>query len=148
MVGRKRHILTDTLGLLLAVSGGIRQASKIEKCRVQRRCCGRHDAASRSLSASSAMRAIGAARWTIAVARTGTWKLQIVRRCDQHRFVVPPKRLIVERTIAWISRCRRLARDYERHTRKAAALLSYDGNWVTTGCPRRHDPPLCCAVSA
>jgi transposase len=50
--------------------------------------------------------------------------LEIVRRCDQHRFVVLPKRWIVERTLAWISRCRRLARDYERHARKAAAFLS------------------------
>jgi transposase len=58
-----------------------------------------------------------------ALARTGTWSLQIVRRCDQHRFVVLPKRWIVERTLAWISRNRRLARDYERHARKAAAFV-------------------------
>src|SRR4051794_33146760 len=58
-----------------------------------------------------------------AVARTGTWELQVVRRCDRHRFVVLPKRWIVERTLAWISRCRRLARDYERHARKAAAFV-------------------------
>jgi len=57
------------------------------------------------------------------VARTGSWVLQIVRRCDRHRFVVLPKRWIVERTLAWISRCRRLARDYERHARKTAAFV-------------------------
>src|SRR3712207_8891067 len=39
-----------------------------------------------------------------AVARTGTWQLEIIRRCDRHRFVVLPKRWIVERTLAWISR--------------------------------------------
>ncbi len=58
-----------------------------------------------------------------AVARTGTWVLQIVRRCDRHRFVVLPKRWIVERTIGWISRNRRLARDFERHCRVAAAFV-------------------------
>jgi transposase len=58
-----------------------------------------------------------------AIARTGTWTLQIVRRCDRHHFVVLPKRWIVERTLAWVSRCRRLARDYERHARKAAAFV-------------------------
>ena len=55
-----------------------------------------------------------AASATSCVARTGRWKLEIVRRCDRHRFVVLPKRWIVERTRVWISRNRRLARDYER----------------------------------
>ena len=56
------------------------------------------------------------------VKRTGTWTIEIVKRSDLHRFVVLPKRWIVERTLGWISRNRRLMRDYERHTRKAAAL--------------------------
>jgi transposase len=58
-----------------------------------------------------------------AMARTGTWTLEIVRRCDRQRFVVLPKRWIVERTLAWISRNRRLARDFERHCRIAAAFV-------------------------
>jgi transposase len=49
-------------------------------------------------------------KMTATVARIGSWTLEIVRRCDRHRFVVLPKRWIVERTLAWISRCRRLAR--------------------------------------
>jgi putative transposase len=57
------------------------------------------------------------------VARTGAWTLEIVKRSDQHRFTVLPKRWIVERTLAWISRNRRLLRDYERHTRKTAAFI-------------------------
>ena len=57
------------------------------------------------------------------VARTGVWERQIVCRCDRPRFGVLPKRWIVERTLAWISRCCRLARDYERHARKAAAFV-------------------------
>jgi transposase len=57
------------------------------------------------------------------VAATGAWKLEIVKRSDLHRFVVLPKRWIVERTLAWISRNRRLARDFERHARKAAAFV-------------------------
>jgi transposase len=58
-----------------------------------------------------------------AVARTGPWSLQIVRRCDLHKFVVLPLRWRVERTFAWISQCRRMARDYERHARKVAAFV-------------------------
>jgi len=57
------------------------------------------------------------------VADTGCWTLQIVKRCDAHNFVVLPKRWIVERTIAWISRNRRLARDFERYARTVAAFI-------------------------
>ena len=57
------------------------------------------------------------------VAKTGAWALQIVKRSDAHRFVVLPKRWIVERTFAWISRNRRLARDFERYARTVAAFF-------------------------
>ncbi len=50
--------------------------------------------------------------------------VEIVRRSDAAKgFVVLPKRWIVERTFAWLSRCRRLARDWERFNRKALAFL-------------------------
>jgi transposase len=58
-----------------------------------------------------------------ALAQTGTWTVEIVKRNELHRFVVLPKRWIVERTLAWISHCRRLARDFERHARKAVAFI-------------------------
>jgi len=48
----------------------------------------------------------------------------IVRRSDQAKgFVVLPKRWIVERTIAWLNRCRRLAKDWENLNRNALAFL-------------------------
>lgn len=58
-----------------------------------------------------------------AVAKTGTWKIEVVKRTDPHRFVVLPKRWIVERTLAWISRNRRLARDFERYAPTGAAFI-------------------------
>jgi transposase len=58
-----------------------------------------------------------------AIAKTGTWKLEIVRRDELHRFLVLPKRWIVERTLAWISHSRRLVRDFERYARTAAAFI-------------------------
>jgi transposase len=58
-----------------------------------------------------------------AVAKTGAWTLEIVKRSELHRFVVLPKRWIVERTLAWISRNRRLARDFERYARTVAAFI-------------------------
>lgn len=58
-----------------------------------------------------------------AVAAKGSWVLQIVKRSDAHRFVVMPKRWIVERTLAWISRNRRLARDFERYASTVVAFI-------------------------
>jgi transposase len=58
-----------------------------------------------------------------AVARTGAWKLAIVKRSELHRFIVLPKRWVVERSFAWIARNRRLARDFERYARTVAAFI-------------------------
>jgi transposase len=58
-----------------------------------------------------------------AVAKSGHWTVQIVKRNELHRFVVLPKRWIVERTLAWISRNRRLARDFERYAHTGAAFV-------------------------
>jgi transposase len=120
VVGRKRHVLTDTLGLLLGIV--------VHPADVQDR-----DGAEPLLRQVRRLfpfidRVIGdagyqGAKVEDAVRRTGHWQLQIVRRCDRHRFVVLPKRWIVERTLAWISRNRRLARDFERHVRIAAAFV-------------------------
>ena len=58
-----------------------------------------------------------------AAASTGRWMVEIVKRNELHKFVVLPKRWIVERTLAWISRNRRLARDFERYARTVAAFV-------------------------
>ena len=50
--------------------------------------------------------------------------LEIVKRSDTAKgFTVLPKRWIVERTIGWLNRCRRLAKDWECLNRKALAFL-------------------------
>jgi transposase len=49
---------------------------------------------------------------------------EIIKRSDPAPgFVVLPKRWIVERTIAWLNRCRRLAKDWENLNRKGLAFL-------------------------
>ena len=70
-------------------------------------------------------------RTAAAVARTGRWRLEIVRRADSSGFAPLPKRWIVERTpdqvrgrlFAWLGRCRRLAKDFENLAVNALALL-------------------------
>lgn len=51
-------------------------------------------------------------------------QVEIVKRSDQAKgFVVLPKRWIVERTFAWLNRCRRLAKNWENLNQKALAFL-------------------------
>ena len=58
-----------------------------------------------------------------AAATTGQWAMEIVKRNELSRFVVVPKRWIVERTLAWISHNRRLVRDFERYASTVAAFI-------------------------
>ena len=120
VLGRKRHILTDTLGLLLAVS--------VHPASVQDRDGAEALLREARRSFPFLERIIGNAgyrgpKMETAVARTGYWGLQIVRRCDRHRFIVLPKRrarTVVPRRLAkgavpWAtyrcaSKCRRLRR--------------------------------------
>ena len=96
VTGRKRHILVDTLGLLLGVS--------VLPADIQDRD-GARDLLQRGAPALSVHRAhlrrrrISRAENGEDVAATGCWKIEIVKRSDLHRFVVLPKRWIVERTL-------------------------------------------------
>ena len=121
VTGRKRHILVDTLGLLLNVV--VHPADVQDRDGAPLSSIGARAACSPSSSASSPMPAIREPKTATAIAKTGTWKLEIVKRNELHRFVVLPKRWIVERTLAWISRNRRLARDFERYARTVAAFV-------------------------
>ena len=56
----------------------------------------------------------------------GQVSIEVVKRSDSDKakgFAVLPKRWIVERTIAWLNRCRRLAKDWECLNRRALAFV-------------------------
>jgi len=121
VTGRKRHILVDTLGLLLNVV--------VHPADVQDRDGARLVLDPRTRRLFPFIERIFAdagyqgAKAATAAADTGRWVLEIVKRTDAHSFVVLPKRWIVERTLAWISRNRRLTRDFERYARSVAAFI-------------------------
>ena len=120
MLGRKRHVLVDTLGLLLNVDVHSAQVQDRDGAETLLRQARRRFPFIECIVGDAGYQG---PRMAALVARTGSWKLEIVKRSDLHRFVVLPRRWIVERTLAWVSRNRRLCRDYERHTRKAAAFV-------------------------
>jgi len=57
------------------------------------------------------------------VADTGAWQIEVVKRTELHKFVILPKRWIVERTFAWLALNRRLARDFERYASTVVAFI-------------------------
>jgi len=59
-----------------------------------------------------------------AMAKLGTWTIEIVKRSDAAKgFVLLPRRWVVERTIAWLNRNRRLAKDFERSIESAVTWI-------------------------
>jgi transposase len=119
VTGRKRHIVVDTMGLLLAVVVHSASVQDRDGARlVLARLAGRFP----RLKLIWADAAYGA---TVGWAKTfGGWVLELVKKAaDQVGFVVLPRRWVVERTFGWLVRSRRLARDYERLTASSEAMI-------------------------
>ena len=120
--GKKRHILVDTLGLLLHAI--------VHSAGIQDRDGGILLLATlfgqfpflETLFADSAYQGPIFANALVKI--LPGLETEIVRRSDHAKgFVRLPKRWIVERTIAWLNRCRRLAKDWENLNRNALAFL-------------------------
>jgi len=119
MKGRKRHIMTDTLGLMLVAvvhSAGVqdRDGAPLVFEAVGRRFPGlRHVFADGGYAGDKLREAL---------APLGEWTIEIIRRSDTAKgFVLLPRRWVVERTLAWLGRCRRLAKDWETTTGSSTA---------------------------
>ena len=120
MKGRKRHIVVDTLGLLLAVA--------VHPANIQDR-----DGAKLVLEGMVGqyprLRVIWAdgayggklVQWA---KEMGGWSLELVRRpSGQRTFQVLPRRWVVERTFGWLNLQRRLSKDYEELCETTAAWI-------------------------
>jgi len=119
--GRKRHILTDTIGLLVAAI--------VHTANIQDR-----DGAPQLLKVLRhafpwlrhvfADSAYAGGKLKNALAKLGNWTIEIIKRSDAvSGFVVLPRRWVVERTLAWLNRNRRLAKDFEASIESATTWL-------------------------
>jgi putative transposase len=121
IAGRKRHVVVDTLGMLLAVvvHGAYWQdqtGAVIVLWRLRDKF--------RRLKVIFADSAYGRDGLVEIVKETFGWILQtVLRPVRAEGFVVLPKRWIVERTFAWLSRCRRHSKDYERNPETSEAMV-------------------------
>lgn len=119
--GRKRHILTDTQGFLVG--------AVVHTADIQDRD-GAPDVLASIRQSFPWLRHIFADggyagdKLRSALARIGTWSLEIIKRSDAAEgFKLLPRRWVVERTFAWLNRNRRLAKDFERTIQSATAWL-------------------------
>jgi len=119
VAGRKRHIVVDTMGLLLAVV--VHSASVQDRDGVKRVTAGLKARFPRL----QLMWADGAYEAAVGWAKQfGRFVLELVRKpAGQKGFILLPRRWVVERTFAWLMRSRRLSRDYERLTESSEAMV-------------------------
>jgi transposase len=136
--GRKRHIVTDTLGLLLviavtAANVGDRDAAVplLERLRTLHREI--------TLVWADGGYTGGLVHWC---RQKLALTLEVVKRTDDMEgFVVLPRRWVVERTFAWLMHSRRLARDYETLTATSEAMIQWS---MITRMSRRLARPRAC----
>jgi putative transposase len=120
--GRKQHIITDTMGLLLSV---VVHAANVHDSK------GAFSVVERLKSRFSRMTKIiadGGYRGELAenIKRAFGWTFEVVLRSDSEKgFQVLPKRWIVERTFAWFESYRRLSKDYEFNTDTSETMIQF-----------------------
>ena len=118
-MGRKRHIVVDTTGLLLAVV--VHAASMQDKT-------GARLVLSKLWGLFPRLELIWADAGYVSselvhwAAEFGGWLFSIIRRTDKG-FKVLPRRWVVERTFAWLGQYRRLSKDYEALTSTSEAMI-------------------------
>ena len=120
--GRKRHIVVDTIGLLLVVM--------VSAASVQDRDGGRTilKALNGALASVRHIFADGGYQGRLVAIAKSAWGIvvEVVRKpCDQRGFAVLPRRWVVERTFSWLMRFRRLVRDYERLPETHEAMVKW-----------------------
>ncbi|MEY9813007.1 IS5 family transposase [Streptomyces albogriseolus] len=119
IAGRKRHIVTDTLGLLLTVL--------VTSAAVHDSTAGTHlldQIAARQPRVTQAWADSGYKNATVEHAATRGIDLEVVHRTPgSHTFTVRPRGWVIERTLGWLMHHRRLARDYETHPHRSAAMI-------------------------
>ena len=119
--GRKRHIIVDTLGMILVI---VVHAANIQdrdgaKLALQNLACGWGRLKIIWADGGYAGQLV---QWVKALGRR--WSLEIVKRSDDMvGFKVLPKRWIVERTFGWLGRYRRHSKDYEALTESSESMI-------------------------
>jgi len=128
--GRKRHIVVDTIGMLFGLvvhEAGIqdRDGAPMVLKSIRNACPWLRHVFADGGYAGPKLRG--------ALDKLGEWTVEIVKRSDTAKgFEVVPRRWVVERTFAWLGRCRRLAKDWDKSTASAEAWINIAHIRLTT----------------
>ena len=117
--GRKRHIASDTMGLLLTVvvhSAGIQDRAGAKALLIRLFL---HFEGLKTIFADGSYSG-SLINWALSMFG---WNMQVIKRCQQRVFKVLPKRWVVQRTFVWLSQSRRLSKDYEVSVASAEAFI-------------------------
>ena len=134
--GRKRHAIVDTIGLLL---GRVVHPADVQDrdgapdvlASIRRTCPWLRHVFADGGYAGPKLRGV--------LKRIGQWTIEVVKRSDTAKgFKVLPRRWVVERTFAWLGRCRRLAKDWEKTIASAEAWIDVSHIRLTTRRLARH----------
>ena len=118
--GRTRHILVDTLGLIMVMVVTTADVQDRDGLKKLLRIFGVQRKKLRKVWVAGGYRG-AVIEWVKARFR---YCLEVVLRSDEVKgFVVLPKRWIVERTFAWLNNHRRLSKDYERFTKTSETMI-------------------------
>lgn len=122
--GRKRHVMVDSLGILLAVVVTAANVSDNRGLRLLLERVRNLDVNLEHLYllyVDGGYRGSNLVQW---VMDSFGWILEIVLRCKEQKGFTPlPRRWVVERTFGWFYWCRRLSRDYECSTKSSEAWI-------------------------
>jgi transposase len=139
VAGRKRHIGVDTIGLLLTVlitAAGVQDRDGARPLLWNLR----RAFPSVRLAWADSGYAGKLVTWAKTKLRPGL-TVQIVKRTELHKFIVLPRRWVVERTFAWITRSRRTVRDYERLPAHHETIVYWSMIIIMSRRLARHNQP-------
>jgi putative transposase len=140
--GRKRHIVVDTLGLLLAV---VVTAANVDDAQAAQRLFAQMPSQDfprlEAVQADNKYHNHDLDRW-LRVHHRGYAVVVVSRQAGERRFVPLKSRWVVERTFAWLGRYRRLSKDYEHTPESSEALVKIAGihHYLRRLCPVRLSP--------
>ncbi len=120
--GKKRHVLVDTLGLVLQALVSPANVQDRDGGLLLFTALGERFPLLEKLFADGAYQGPQFQQALAKVRPQLTIEI-VTRSAPAKGFVVLPKRWMVERTLAWLNRCRRLAKDFENRIRYAAAFV-------------------------